>query len=88
MAIKDHGKKKEVVVLVSPICEYSLNVTVSLKKWAKRLGFNFREISLLEPEGQEYVLELGIRRAPALIIDGKLISEGKIRLPGVEEIEN
>ncbi len=90
MAIKDHGKreKKEVVVLVSPICESSLNAAMSIRKWAERLGFNFREISVLEPEGQEYVLEFEVRRVPALIIDGKLVSEGKIEIPGVEKIEN
>lgn len=29
----------------------------------------------------EYVLKLDVRRVPALIVGGKLISEGKIELP-------
>ncbi len=90
MAIKDEEKrgKKEVVILVSPICKPSLDAAVFIRRWAREAGFNFREVSILEPEGQEYILELGIRRVPALIINGKLISEGKIRLPGVKRVEN
>ncbi len=90
MAIKDEekGEKKEVIILVSPICKSSLDSAVFVRRWAKESGFNFREVSVLEPEGQEYVLEFGIRRVPALIINGKLVSEGKIEIPGVERVEN
>ncbi len=90
MAIEDHREKekKEVVVLVSPICKPSLDAAILIKNWAKKFGFDFREISILEPEGQKYVLEFGVKKVPALIIDGKLISEGSIRLSGVEGIEN
>ncbi len=54
-----------------------------LKEWARRRGLKIREVSALEPEGQSYILELGIRKVPAVIVEGKLISEGRIELPEV-----
>ncbi|MDK2372362.1 MAG: hypothetical protein QI197_03180 [Candidatus Korarchaeota archaeon] len=73
----------EIIVLVSPICEPSLDAARRLKEWAHRRGLKIREVSTLEPEGQSYILELGIRKIPAIIIRGKLISEGRIELPEV-----
>ncbi|MDK2384475.1 MAG: hypothetical protein QI199_06690 [Candidatus Korarchaeota archaeon] len=60
-----------------------MNAARRLKEWAHRRGLKIREVSALEPEGQSYILELGIRKVPAVIIGGKLISEGRIKFPEV-----
>jgi len=60
-----------------------LDAARQLKEWARRRGLKIREVSALEPEGQSYILELGIRKVPAVIVEGKLISEGRIELPEV-----
>ena len=76
-------EEREIIILVSPICESSLDAARRLKKWARQKGLKVREISALEPEGQSYILELRIRKVPAIILGGKLISEGKLVLPEV-----
>ncbi len=76
-------EEREIIVLVSPICESSLDAARRLREWAHSRGLKIREVSALEPEGQSYILELGIRKVPAVIIGGKLISEGRIELPEV-----
>ncbi len=76
-------EEREVIILVSPICEPSLDAARRLKRWARQRGLRVREVSALEPEGQSYILELGIRKVPAIIVGGKLISEGKLEFPEV-----
>ncbi len=76
-------EEREIIVLVSPICEPSLEAARRVKEWARRRGLKVREISALEPEGQSYILELGIKKVPALIIGRKLVSEGEVRLSEV-----
>ncbi len=80
-AVGEGEEKEEVIVLVSPICEPSLEAVREVREWAWRRGLIIREVSALEPEGQGYILDLGISRVPALILGGRLISEGEIRLP-------
>jgi len=54
-----------------------------LRKWASERGYSVREVSILEVDGQEYLLEFGVKKVPAVIFGGKLISEGKLKLPEV-----
>ncbi|HDI73466.1 MAG TPA: hypothetical protein ENF57_00460 [Candidatus Korarchaeota archaeon] len=76
-------EEKEILILVSPICEASLEAAKRLRKWASERGYSVREVSILEVDGQEYLLEFGVKKVPAVIFGGKLISEGKLKLPEV-----
>lgn len=69
---------KELILLVSPICRESLEVAVELKKWALERGYYFKEVSVLESEGLRIVEDLGIRRIPAAILNGKLLFQGSV----------
>jgi len=71
-------EKKELIILVSPICKESLEASIKLRGWARERGYSIREISALEDEGLSIIIDLNIKRLPALILNGKLISQGKI----------
>jgi AraC-like DNA-binding protein len=71
-------KGKELIILVSPICEESLEASMKLRKWARERGYSIREVSALEDEGLSIIIDLNVKRLPALISNGRLISQGKI----------
>ncbi|MEM3870288.1 MAG: hypothetical protein QXJ39_04055 [Candidatus Korarchaeum sp.] len=69
---------RELILLVSPICRESLEVAAELRKWALKRGYSFREVSVLESEGLRIVGDLGIRRIPAAILNGRLLFQGSV----------
>ncbi len=77
----------EVVILVSPICSESLKVAANLKKWAIAKGVRVREVSVLRPEGQRYLMDLRIDRIPAVILGERVLLKGGSFDPSLLERE-
>jgi len=73
--------------LVSPICSESLKVAANLKKWAATKGIRVKEVSVLRPEGQKYLIDLKIDRIPAIILREKVLSKGGSFDPSLLERE-
>ncbi len=69
---------RELILLVSPICIESLEAALELKKWAMARGYSLREVSVLEAEGLRIAEEFGVKRIPAVILNGKLIFQGSV----------
>ncbi len=79
-------RRSKVVLLVSPICEGSLKVARELRKWAQDRGIELEELSVLTREGQEVVMSLKVDMVPAVVVEGKLVSQGG--MPDLELLES
>lgn len=69
---------REILLLVSPICEESLEAVFKLRKLISGKGYSLREVSILEREGLRIASEYGIKRIPAAILGNRILFQGKI----------
>ena len=68
----------KITILVSPLCDSSLEAAKLLRRFCQERGLEYKEISVRTMEGQRTALRAGVKLLPALLIDGKLVHQGPI----------
>ena len=68
----------KVTILVSPLCDSSLEAAKLLRRFCEERGLEYEEVSVRTMEGQKMALQAGVKLLPALLIDGKLVHQGPI----------
>ncbi len=68
----------KVTLLVSPLCDSSLEAAKFVSRFCLERGLEYEEVSVRTMEGQKMALQAGVKLLPALLIDGKLVHQGPI----------
>lgn len=68
----------KVTLLVSPLCEPSLDVARLVSRFCRERGLEYEEVSVGTARGQRMALSAGVTLLPALLIDGRLVHQGPL----------
>lgn len=68
----------KITILVSPLCDSSLEAAKFVCRFCLERGLEYEEVSVRTMEGQRTALRAGVKLLPALLIDGKLVYQGPI----------
>jgi len=76
----------KVVVVVSQLCEVSLQTARLVREFCQREGLEYGEVSVRTLAGQRLALSKGVKMLPAIIIDGKLVHQGPLDEEALRQI--
>ncbi len=68
----------KVTLLVSPLCESSLDAARLVSRFCRERGMEYEEVSVRTMRGQRMALSAGITLLPALLINGRLVHQGPL----------
>lgn len=70
------NKQIEIILVSSPNCGHCAEVKKILEKLKTEFEFNVKEISAINPDGQEIVAKYGIMASPGIIINNEFFAMG------------
>jgi len=76
----------KVTVVVSQLCEVSLQTARLVREFCQREGIEYEEVSVRTMEGQRLALSVGVKILPAILIDGKLVHQGPVDEEALRQI--